>query len=282
MADEPTPTSTPAPTPTPTPAPPAWHAGVEAETLGFWQNKGYDLADPKAFALKLTEHYRAAEKHIGAPPDRLIRLPDKPEDTAGWNGVYERLGVPKEAKEYDFSGVQRADGSDVPAALSDAIRAALHTARVPKDRGADVVKAVVKSLDDAASQEATVAQGKIDAQKADLKKNWGVNYDFNLLKAMEGARRLGISPDAVASMEKQIGYAAVMDAMRKIGQGTSEDTFVEGNRGPNGVATTREGAISRKGELMADKDWAGRYLAGGVKERQEMDALNIMIDGEAA
>jgi hypothetical protein len=100
---------------------------------------------------------------------------------------------------------------------------------------------------------------------------------------MEGARRLGITPEAVKALESQIGYASVMDSMRKIGAARSEDIFVEtqGNGG-GGKVTTREGAMSRKQELMADKAWSKRYLEGDVEAKREMLQLNQMIDGEAA
>jgi hypothetical protein len=38
--------------------------------LGFWQNKGLPLDEPKEFGLKLTELYGSAEKFIGVPPTR--------------------------------------------------------------------------------------------------------------------------------------------------------------------------------------------------------------------
>ena len=38
---------------------------------------------------------------------------------------------------------------------------------------------------------------------------------------------------------------------------------------------------ARKAELMSDKAWATRYLAGGVAEVREMTALNQMITGVA-
>lgn len=263
----------------------AWHKGIEAETVGFWQNKGLDISDPKALSIKLTEQYRAAEKHIGAPADRILRLPEKADDAAGWSAVHERLGMPKEAKDYDLSGVKFSDGKELEAGFIDSMRAALHGARVPKDAAPTVVTAVVKYMEDANSAAAAINKSKGDAEKATLAKNWGTNFDFNHLKAIEGARRLGISPEGVKLMEGQVGYSAVMEAMRKIGVGTTEATFVErgAGSGANGIVpTTREGAISRRAALMEDKAWGKRYISGDVQAKQEMDALNTLIDGEAA
>lgn len=274
---------TPPPTPPVPPAPPPapWHQGIDADTLGFWQNKGLDTADPKVLAAKLTEQYRGLEKHIGAPPERIIRLPDKTDDKAGWDGVWSKLGVPAEAKDYDFAGIKHTDGKDVDAALTDALRAALHTARTPKDRAPDVIKAVVKSLDDRATQEATVLAGKLAEEKATLAKNWGPNAEFNRLKAMEGARRAGVSPEGVAALENQIGYAATMELFRRIGSGTSEDMWHDGNKGPAGHPTTLEGAQSQLKQLESDKEWGKRLRAGDAATVAQWTALTNQIAAAA-
>lgn len=250
-----------------------WHDGVADDVKGFWQNKGLPLDDPKAFGTKLTELYRSAEKFIGVPPDQVVKIPKAdaaPEDIRAY---YERLGAPKEAKDYDVSAVK-------DATIAEALRATMHERGVPKDAAAAIAASVAKSLESRATTESTVNAQKLADQKAALRANWGDKYDYNHLQAMEGARRLGIAPEAVQAMEGQIGYDKVMESMRKIGANTREDTFVErGAGGPAGDITTREGAVSRKAELMADVAWADRYLKGGAAEAREMTRLNTLIDG---
>lgn len=274
--DEPPPSPPPAP---PAPPAPAWHEGVAPEVKGFWQNKGLPLDDPKAFGTKLTELYQQAEKFIGAPPDQIVRLPKpdaKPEDIRAY---YERLGAPKDAKDYDLSPVK-------DAAIADALRATMHERGVPKDAASSIAATVAKSLENIQTQQSTIDAGKLADQKAALEKNWGgkdsATYQFNHLQAMEGARRLGIAPEAVTALESVIGYDKVMEAMRKIGANTREDTFIERGIGGHGDVTTTEGALARKNELMSDKEWTKRYLAGGAAEKREMDRLNQMIAGVAA
>lgn len=260
-----------------------WHQGIEAETLGFWQNKGYKVDDPKALATELTKQYRSLESHMGVPPDQLLKMPKadaKPEDIKAFWG---RLGA-GEAKDYDLSGI-KFNGQDLDAGFADAMKGALAAAFVPKDRANAIVQAVVKHYEGIETARTAKLSTDLAAEKALLAKNWGTNFDFNHLKAMEGARRLGITPEAVKALENQVGYAAVMESMRKIGAGTTEDMFHEGGAGKGiGAAgvTTREGAMSRKAELMADQAWGKRYLSGDVAARQEMDALNMLIDGVAA
>jgi hypothetical protein len=255
-----------------------WHQGVEPEILGHWQNKGYDLGDPKNVAIEVTKQARELQKHFGVPADQLLRLPKDASDEAGWKGVYSRLGVPAEAKDYDFAAVKRADGADLDPALSDALRASLHKARVGKDAAPEVVKAVVKSLDDSAAAAAADKTAKLNAEKAELAKLWGQNADMNRLQAMQAVKRLGVAPEVVAKLEGELGYAGVMEMFRKIGAGTSEDSFIQGDKG-GGAPATMDGAKARMAELQADQAWTKRLLAGDVAARREFDTLTKQISG---
>lgn len=275
----PTPPSPPTPPTPPTPPPAAWHDGVTPEVKGFWQLKGLPVDDPKAFGTKLTELYQQAEKFIGAPPDQIVRLPKpdaKPEDLRAY---YERIGAPKEAKDYDLTPIK-------DPAIADSLRATMHERGVPKEAAAAVAATVAKSLESIAAAQTTLDTAKLVDQRAALEKNWGgkdsATYQFNHLNAMEGARRLGITPEAVKAMEGQIGYDKVMEAMRKIGAHTREDTFVERGVSGQGDVTTMEAAVARKAELMNDNAWADRYMKGGAAEKREMDKLNQMITGVSA
>ena len=279
---EPTPPTPPTPPSPPTPPPAtAWHDGVAPEVKGFWQNKGLPLDDPKAFGTKLTELYQQAEKFIGVPPDRLLRMPAadaRPEDIRAF---HQKLGAPADAKEYDFSSVKDSANNPISAPLADALREAAYDRGLTKDAALTVAQKVVKAMDGLKASESATQQARIAEARDKLKANWGTSFEYNKLKAMDGARRLGIDPDTVATFENVIGYAGIMEALRKIGVGTSEDTFIDRGTHTNGQVTTREGAAARKAELMSDKAWATRYLAGGVAEVREMTALNQMITGVA-
>ena len=256
---------------------PPWHAGVEPEILGHWQNRNVDLSDPAKVAIEMTKAHRNAESKMGIPAEQLIRLPATAQDEAGWKSVWTRLGVPAEAKDYDLAGVKFGDGTELEPSFAESMRAALASARVTKENAPTVVKAVVKYLDDAEQAETATRAAQVAEQKAALRTNWGNNFDFNHLKAMEGARRLGITPEAVQALENQIGYAGVMEAMRKIGSISAEHEFVDG--GQRTGVMTQEGAAARKAELMMDAEWSRKLLAGDPAARREWDALERLITG---
>lgn len=261
-----------------------WFDGIDAETIGHWDNKGWKKDDPKVLTTELTKAWKGLEKHFGTPADQLIKLPKDNADEAGWSSVRERLGMPKEAKDYDFSSIKRADGRDLDAALLDRLRPALHKAGTPKDAAPEVIKAVVGHLDAEAKATADARAARLATDRASLQTEWGQNFEFNRVTAMQGARRAVGSDEGAAklveSMQEAIGYKATMEFWRKIGSGTSEDTFHDVTKG--GGVTTRNGAVARKAELEGDAEWVSRYTKGGSKERQEMDSLMQQIHGVAA
>lgn len=278
---EPTPTPTPEPTPTPAPAPAKpWYDGkADAETVGFWQNKAWKADDPVTIALEATKAAREAQKFVGVPPDQLIRLPKDAKDEAGWNDVWSRLGAPKEAKEYDFSSVKRADGTPIDETLAETIRQASFASHARKETAAAIAAALVKHLDGQQASQTAELTSKLNAEKADLAKSWGTKADENKLTAMQGARRLGVSPEEVAALEKVAGYSKVMEMFRKIGAGTSEDTFVEGNMD---APKTAGSAQARLNELMADPAWGKRLTGGDAAARREFEALTEQVVGVSA
>lgn len=261
-----------------------WYEGIDQETVGHWDNKGWKKDDPKALATELTKAWKGLEKHFGVPPDQLLKLPKDNNDAEGIKAMRARIGVPDDGKGYDFTNVKRADGSDLDPALADTLRGVLHKAGVTKDAAPEAVKALVKHFDDRGAAGNAEQAARLQADRAALLKEWGTNAEFNRLTAMQGARRAA-GDDAGATklidaMEGAIGYKATMEFFRKIGAGTSEDTFVD--RGTGGMPVTASGATARISELMADADWSKRYLAGGAAERCEMDNLLALKSGAAA
>lgn len=261
------------------PAAPAWHASVDAETRGHWTNKGWDVSDPVKLAVAATKAHREADAFNGVPADRMLKLP-APEDTDGMRAVWERLGAPKDAKEYDFSGVKFADGTDVGPEFDGAMRSAFHKLGIPKNAATEVTKELVKFMEQSEAAEKAQNEGKLAAQKAELAKNWGPNFEANKFVARQAAKALGVSDEVFNALDGAIGVNKVMEMFRSIGTRIGEDKFVASGSGDNSSIMTRDQAVARKGELMKDETWRHSYLKGGTKEKQEMHALQILIHGD--
>ena len=282
----PAPAPAPDPAPAPAPAPAVWHGGkIDAATLGWWQNKGIDPADPVAVATKLTEQYRNAEKLHGVPSNELIRVPKANADQSDINAFWQRVGVPAEAKDYDFSGIKFADGTDLDQGFADTMRGALLQSRTPKEGAPEVVKAIVKFMEGNDAAEAAEVTAKVQAEAAALDKNWGVNKAANLVVAKAALDRIGQAAGLTAEQTQAgwdalskvagIGASYAMEMLRVAGAKMGEDRYIAGGQGGQpGAAMSREAAKSEIDALKADRDFGRRLLAGGREERRKWDDLH--------
>lgn len=255
-------------------------AGVDDAMIGHLKNQGWDTKPANEVAVLATKSWKEAEKFIGAPAAEILRLPKEANDPA-WRGVYERLGAPKEAKDYDFSTVKRTDGTTLDEGLTAALRDVSHRRGLSKDAATDLAAAVVKYDDGKVTAAKAEATAKLAEEKAALKKSWGANEAANMFIAQRAAQALGMKPEVVSALESVAGYAAVFEMFRQIGTKIGEDKFVQGQQGNQGGVMTREEAVAKKADLMRDKAWAKRYLDGGLAEKREMTSLNVIISGEA-
>ncbi len=258
----------------------AWTAGLEGEFLGHVQNKGWDKLDPAAAAREIAKAHREAERHIGVPADQVLRMPKADAPEADWAAFYSKLGKPAAATDYDVSTVKFADGSDLSADLASFAQNTAHALHLPKEAGARLAAEIAKFLDGADTSDRAETEAKLTAEKAELAKEWGQNSEANLFVAKQAAAKLGVSPEAINALEGQVGYAAVMKMFQKIGTSIGEARFIS-NDGPNPGVLTREQALARKSELMADAAWTDKYFKGDAQAVREMTSLNVLITGDS-
>lgn len=252
--------------------------GIDQEVVGHWTNAGWINKKPEEIALEATRSWKAAERHLGAPANELVRLPKDPKDEAGWKGVWQRLGTPKDPKEYDFSAIKFADGTALDDAFVERVRAKAFALNLPKQAALEMAQDFTKYLDEAEGSEKLEKDAKLLDQTKALKTNWGPNYDANKFVAQRAAAALGIDPATVASLEGVIGYDKIMEMFRSIGEKIGEDKFVKsGAPGSQGGPMTREQAVAKKADLMSDPIWKQAYLNGDQAKLREMLALNTII-----
>lgn len=254
-----------------------WYEPLDAETKGYLQNKGLDKKTAIEAFAEAAKFHREAEKFVGAPANEILRLPKDP-NAPEWNAVYERLGKPKDVKEYDLSSVKRTGDKPIDDALADTLRQAAYDANVSKEAAARIAAHVVKHLDASETATAAIQQDKLVLEKTELKKNWGQNEAANMVVARAAAAALGVKPEAVAALEGVVGYAQIMEMFRTIGTKIGEDRFVTSSGGGGGLMT-RDQATAEKNALKTDKAWVTRFLNGGLEEKRKMEALDRIIVG---
>lgn len=261
-------------------AAPVWYEGkVSPETLGLWQNKGWDVSDPVKLATAVTQSYAEAQKFVGAPTNELIRMP-KPGDEAGIKAMWQRLGAPVDAAGYDFTGVKVSEDDATNTAFHERMRSTAAALNLPKDVATSLAAALAKQQTDQAAEVAATGTAALEAAKAELRKNWGANFDANKFVAARAAQALGVDAETMNALESQIGYNKVMEMFRSIGTKIGEDKFVVGPGGGGDKVMTRDQAVAQKQTLMQDQAWVKSYLDGDAAKGREMTALNTLIVGD--
>lgn len=262
----------------PPPAAAPWYDGqADQVMLGYWQNKGLHDKTPAEIAIAASKAAIAAQQFAGAPPERLIKLPTDVADERGWKDVWQKLGAPADAAGYDFAGLKRKDGSAADPAFVDAARARAAELNLPKEAATRFAQGMLDHMDSTATAAAAESTASLQAEQVALKQNWGSNFDANMLVAREAAAKLGVTPEQVAAIEKSVGYAKVMDMFRQIGVRTGEDRFVSNGTAHNDGVMTVAQAHARRAELMADKDFTKRYLAGDAAAGRQMSSVIQII-----
>jgi hypothetical protein len=262
-----------------------WYTGISAEALGVANNKGWKLDDPKVAFETAALGYKSFETLRGIPADELVRVPKANAAADDIKAFRQRLGVPKEAKDYDLSGLKFA-GAELEPGFATALRTGLLEAGVTKDNAAAAIKPVLKWLEDSDAEENAVLTGKVTKEKEDLDRSWGANKDKNEFIAKSYLSKLanaaGVSAEeALAAWNALskvggIGAASAMKMLLAGGIATGEDRYVAGGGGQENMPLSREGALARIDALKKDTGWQARYLKGGVKETQELHGLHVI------
>lgn len=247
--------------------PGAWMAGFDDDSKAWINNKGYkNPAD-------LANAHRSLEKLLGAPKERLVTLPenfydDKGALTADGKAIYERLGMPKDPKEY---------GIEVPKEGGDPKRLEAFL-KVAQDIGLTKAQAQkLNSMDSefmtglrAQAQEAAVQ--KFKDQDASIQKEWGAAYENNKSIAADAMRRLGLSNQEVDALSSTIGHDKTLKLLHNLGKSVGEGTFVEGTR-PTQPSTPGDAKAKIK-ELQADKDFGSRLMTGEAQAKATWERLH--------
>lgn len=249
-----------------------WYKGADTETLGYIQNRGLDKKPVNEVVFEAIKAHRSAEAKLGIPADQILRMPKDASDEQGFKSLYEKLGVPAKAEDYDMKPVIEAGASADYAAFIQKTALERH---MSKADGEAFARDLVKFAGEKAKADEADTAAKISLERDGLKKDWGFNFTANLAIARSAAQKLGIPAEAIAALENVAGYRATMGALQKIGVAIGEAKFVTSE--VTGGILTKEGAVSRKAELMRDTAWSAKYLNGDTAAVREMTNLNTII-----
>lgn len=188
------------------------------------------------------------EKLMGAPKDRLLKLPEKSDDPE-WANVFERLGRPKTAADYNIP---------LPEGDPGVFAGKAKEAMFKHNLTADQAKGLAEwwNAEGAAMQEAqeNEIQLKSDAEMSQLKSEWGSLATEKEAIARAAAKEFfNLDGDAMTAVERSMGSRAFMEAMVKIGEKLGEAKFITGDTGEPIDSKTK--ALQEIETLKKDKDF---------------------------
>ncbi|HRT83724.1 MAG TPA: hypothetical protein P5523_03715 [Bacteroidales bacterium] len=243
-----------------------WTSGFNDELKGWVSAKGFKDA------AAITESYRNLEKINGAGPDRLVKLPQKPDDQAGWNDVYKKLGRPDKADDYKI---------DVPQGVGDEnfakwAKGLFHEAGLSKAQGEKIAAKWNEYVLNNAKQTVETSNQNIANQESELKKEWGMAFDKNMETARAAAHEFGLDNETIDKLEDAMGWTGVIKFMHNVGSKLGEHGFVTSSQQQSFGVMTPEAARNRINLLKSDTDFAKRFMNGEMSAREEMNRLHKM------
>src|SRR3990167_5151188 len=254
-------TTTPPPATTVTPT---WTDGLGDDLKGYVQTKGFK--EPK----DVLESYRNFEKLQGVPKDRLLALPESLE-AKEMAQVWERLGAPKESKEYNIEiPKEHCDEK-----MAEWAKETFHKLKVPRAMAENFVKEWNARQLSTVNDMLESKKVEITNEHNNLKKEWGSAYEQNEKIANQAALKFGLSKEEVQGLASSMGATKAIKFLHKLGEGIGEAKFIDGNTAPTGVLTPDQ-AKSQIKQLYTDSDFSRRLQTGDVDAKNKWNRLHQM------
>lgn len=226
-------------------AQPSWTEGLSEEQRGYVQNKAWK--DPG----EAVESYRNLERLQRVPADRLVSLPENVDDPSAWDLVWEKIGRPGTAEEYQFPEVQLPDGA---VDLTPKFKEWAHSAGLNQKQATALFEAYNTHVQSLAQELTEQESQQVEVDKQSLKKKWGAEYDANVAAARRFEQAF-LSEQEIEELQSVMGLERLAEMEARIGRTMGEARFAEGEGGPSsGMAfgMTPEAAKSKIMELSHD------------------------------
>ena len=163
--------------------------------------------------------YSNLESMKGVPPERMLTLPEKPDDADGWNTVYNRLGRPETADKYEFKATEGSAKLDEK--LLGDFKKYAHGLGLSTKQFNDIVKFQVDASTSAMSE--YEKQSKSDTEAAALAAKATQDAAWNDLKGKRGIKDDAALQSLVAKAKKVAEDVGVFDAANKLGLGDNPE-----------------------------------------------------------
>ncbi len=252
----------------------AFYAGFQdAELRGFLETKGFKAPE------ELAKSYRNLEGHMGVPPERLLKLPEKA-DSPEWDGIRQKLGYarPESADKYEI-----APAEGMPVEYANKVKEWAFELNIPNHMLKSLGEKQNAYIAEVQEQMALEAQRNSEQELSNLKSEWGNKFESSVELARRASREMmsvtGMTDTDLSSMEDALGTAKFMKFWAKLGSQTQQEgEMIKGDEN-TGFGISPDVAKHKISILKQDPEWFARWSNGGAKEVQEWEYLNRVASG---
>lgn len=226
-----------------------WMSGFDEDSSAFIENKAWkEPAD-------MLSSYRSLEKLVGGS-NNVLEMPSADATPEEMDSFYNSLGRPESVDGYSFELPEGGDSEMFEWFRNEAHAEGL-TDNQAKNLFSKYEAMAEQRMGDVESQMRQNAEQDI----ADLKKEWGRDYDKNIDSGTRAVRALGYDEAALSGLEAKMGTSEMLKLFSNIGAKMGEDSFVSGE-GSDSFGNTAAGARQQLADLKTDSQFMDKYLSG--------------------
>lgn len=221
--------------------------------------------------------YVNLHKMTSLPPERLVKLPTDKSTPEEWNEFNTKIGVPAKAEDYKLP-VPAGDKGEF------ATQAAkwMHEAGVPLSAANKLATKWNEAQAATKTAHETAIKQRNDTEVAELKTEWGVDYEKYEVMVDRAAVEFGMKKEHLDALKMVMGPKAAMNFLKNIGMKVgTEGEFISPDRADLGGFLDNMTSDQAKAQIEAlkkDKAFQEMYVSKDPKTRQEarakMDRLN--------
>lgn len=246
-----------------------WFDSFEPDLKSYVQTKGFE--SPKTLA----DSYRNLEKLSGGDRKNLVKLPDDI-GSDEMTPIWERLGRPKEAKEYLFDLPDEVKPF-IPEEDLNQTKEFFLKNNFTRKQAEGFMKMYLDRLHGQIKTQKETSQQKLGEDSKALEKSWGQAFKENQGIVSNTATKLGINADEWQAIQNSLGLKRAHEIIYNAGKGLRESDFIGSGKGADTkTSSTVDEAKSEIKQLMKDNDFSRRLSSGDVEARKRWDRLHEM------
>ena len=251
-----------------------WRNGLNDDNKGFAESKGFKDLD------NIIGSYRNLESTVGAPPERIVKLPSKSieEDPKAWEEVFNQMGRPENQDGYD---IKAGEGTQVDEEVVKWAKETFYKLGMSKRQAESFISEWNKLADEKSAElNAGKQYADIEAEK-ELRMKWGKKYDANVGGVFAVAKQLGISTEEMNAFESTFGKVRTFEMLQSVSEKVGEHDYVGGGGNAGGVMNPSE-ARYKISERQNDPEWMKAWANGDADKVREMERLVVMANPDAS